>query len=363
MLRRPRLPAPTDVRGTLRVGSNRERLDLILRRGDLTDAEDAELLAAAHELGGAVRLGLRHPEADVRAAAAAFAGRAGLLAHGADLLPLLGDAADVVRREATEALTHLADRADAVARGDEPGDLDRRAFVAALAAAASAGGAGGGRVAGWLAVSAVAGDGPFREALRHPAAGPALTRAFAADRHPGVVRLLLELLADRRPPAAARAAACRTDPAFLFPLLDRVADGGPRALPGLPPLPWLAAPGPLLAGVPARLQPAADALAGRACEPASARRAVRDWLLTRGGAPGRRAAEPALRARPAARRGEVLLSAAGSPDPAVAAWAAGLLAVHRVPGWPRRLAELARHAAPAVRAAAAAALRDAAAKN
>ena len=346
----------------LRVGSNRERLDLVLRRGELTDAEDAELLTAAGEMGGAVRLGLRHPEADVRAATAAFAGRAGLLATGAELLSLLADAADVVRREAAEALTHLADRADAVARGDEPGEEDRRALVAALAAAASAGGAGGGRVAGWLAASAMAGDGAFRGALRDPAAGPALTRAFAADRHPGVVRLLLELLADRRPPAAARAAACRTDPAFLFPLLDRVAAAGPRGLPGLPPLPWLADPGPLLAGAPARLQPAADALAGRACEPASARRAVRDWLLTRGGAPGRRAAEPALRELPAGRRAGVLLSAAESPDPTVAAWAAGLLATHRVPGWPRRLADLAKHAAPAVRATAAAALRDAAEK-
>ena len=343
----------------LAVGSNRERLDLILRRGELTDTDDAALVAAGPELAGAVRLGLRHPEPDVRAAAAAFAGRAGLLASGAELLPLARDAADAVRRAAGEALVHLADRADAVARGDEPDEAGRRAFVAALADAATAGGPGCGRACGRLAASAAAGDAPLREALRHPTAGPALTRAFAAARHPGVVRLVLELLDDRRPPAAARAAACRTDPAFLFPLLARVA-ADPRALAGLPPLPWLADPGAILAGVPDRLQPAADALAGRPCEPPARRRAVRAWLICWGGAAGRRAAEPVLRELPAAARADLLRTAAESPDPAVAAWAAGLLPVHRVPGWPRRLAELAKTGGPAVRAAAAAALRDAA---
>ena len=359
---RPPSPAPprNRVRDALRVGSNREKLSLILDRADLTDAEDDRLLAAAEEMSGAVRLGLRHPEPEVRAAAAAFTGRAGLLGSGAELLALADDPADVARRAASEALTHLADRADAVARGDLPGEAERQAFAAALATAATAGGAAG-RACGLLAAGSAAGDEPLRAALRHPTAGPALGRAFAAGRHPGTVRLLLDLLDDRRPPAQARAAACRKDPAFLFPLLARVAGGGsPPA--GLPPLPWLADPGPVLAGVPDQLRRAADILAGRPCEPPAARRAVRDWLLRSAGAAGRRAAEPALREWPAGRRSDLLLAAAAGDDPAVAAWAAALLSVHRVPGWPRRLADLAKHASPTVRAAAAAALRDAAAK-
>ena len=369
MLPRFLSPAPREatggdeVAGVLRVGSNREKLGLILRRGEMSDADAAALLAAAADLGGAVRLGLRHPEPGVRADTAAFVGRAGLLAAGGEALTLIDDADGGVRAKVREALTHLVDRADAVARGEEPGEEDRAAFAAALAGAATGGGRGAGRAAGRLSAAADAGDESLRDALRHPTAGPALARAFATGRHPGTVRVLLDLLSHRHPPAAARAAACRADPAFVLPLLARVLGGGPHALPGLPPLPWLADPAGVLAGVPARLQPAADALAGRACEPAAARRAVREWLLTGGGAPGRRAAEPALRELAAGRRAELLLAATADADPAVAAWAVGLLAAHRVPGWPRRLADLAKHAAPAVRAAAAAALRDAAAKN
>ena len=361
MLRRSPPPAAPDFAATLRTGTNRERLGLILGRGDLTDAEDAALLAAAaDELPGAVRLGLRHPEADVRAATAAFAGRAGLLAMGADVVALLADPADAARSAAVGASHALADRGDAVARGEAADEPGRRAFVAALAGGVRSGGPGLNRLCGWLAAAGDPADAELRAVLRHPTGGPALTRAFAVDRHPGTVRVLLGLLEDRRPPRAARVAAGRTDPAFLFALLRRVADGGPHAPPGLPALPWLAEPAAVLAGLPAPLQPAVAALADRPCEPPASRRAVRAWLLTRGGAAGRRAAEPALRELSASRRVDVLTAAAGDPDPAVAAWAVGRFAACRVSGWPRKLADFARHGEPAVREAATRALREAA---
>ena len=360
MVRRLPPPAASDVTGTLRVGTNRERLGLILRRDDLTDAEDAALLAAGDGLAGAVRLGLRHPEPDVRAATASFAGAAGSLAMTGEVVPLLADGDERVRSAAAGALHAFADRADAVARGDVPGEPGRRAFVAALADGARAGGPRAQRLCGWLAAGGRADDGELRDLLRDSACEPALARALTTDRHPGTVRLLLELLAARRPPRAARLAAGRSDPAFLFALLRTVTDGGAARVPGLPPLPWLAEPGAVLAGLPPALQPAVCELAERGCESGSALRAVRLWLLTRGGAAGRRAAEPALRELPANRRAALLSDAAASDDPAVAAWAAELLATHRVPDWPRRLAALARRPEPAVRAAAGRALRAAA---
>ena len=340
-------------------GTNHGRLGLILRRRELTDEEDAGLLADGPRAAEAVRLGLKDAEDEVRATTAAFVGRAGLLGSGAVVLPLLADPAAAVRAAAGEALIRLTDRADAVARDGGAGEVDRRAFVAALADAAAAGGAGCGRVCGWLAACAAARDAAVEATLRHETAGPALTRALAVDRHPGVARLLLGLLATRRPPPAARAAACRTDPAFTFPLLAAVGDD-PRGLPGLPPLPWLRDPAAVLATVPAGLQPAAALLAQRACEPAAAGRAVRAWLLDHGSAPARRAAAAGLREMPPGRRARLLAEAVSSSDGTVAAWAAELLPVHNVPDWPRTLAALARGGTGRVREAASAALWNAA---
>ena len=359
MLRRTTAPPPP-FRDLLRDGTNRQRLDLILGRDGLADAEHRDLLAAAPGWGRLFRLIWRHPDPAVKVSGLGFAADAGALAEGPAALERLGDDCPTVRSAAAAALVALADRVDAAVRageGDEPG---RRAFVAALAAHVAAGKPRAKAAAGWLLVAAAAGDREPAALAENPAGEPLLAEALASDRHPGAVRALLGLLALRRPPRCAVAAAGRTDAAFLVPLLGTVARSGSAALPGLPALPWLAEPGPVLAGLPPGLQPAVAALANRTCEPGGSRRAVRSWLIRGGTAAGRRAAEPVLRELPADARWAVLTDAAASPDPAVAAWAAGLFVAHRVPGWPRRLLALAGHADGAVRAAAAAALRDAA---
>ena len=349
------------LRRTLRDGTNRQRLDLLLSRDELRDADHAELLAAGPRFAAVLRVSWRHPDPAVRRAAAAFAADAGLLTAGAGVLGLLADGREEVKAAAAAALVGLADAADATVRAGEADDEGRRAFVAALAAHLTAGGPRSAAVAGWLAASSAAGDGELVASLAHPAAGPLLAAVLRDDRHPGVFRVLLGLLSLRKPPRAAVVAAERTDPGFLVPLLRSVARAGAGSLPGLPPLPWLAEPGPILAALPAALQPAVAAVAGRSREPGASRRAVRTWLIARGSADGRRAAEPVLRELPADRRWAVLTDAAANADAAVVAWAAGLLGPHRVPHWPRRLADLTAHPSEPVRAAATAALRDAAA--
>ncbi|MEM9701378.1 MAG: hypothetical protein AAF907_02890 [Planctomycetota bacterium] len=154
-------------------------------------------------------------------------------------------------------------------------------------------------------------------------------------------------------------AAQRTDAAFLIPLLKTVARAGAGSLPGLPPLVWLQTPKEVLRAAPRDLQTAIEELADRVCESGASRRAVRLWLIARGTAAARRAAEPVLRELPADARWEALTTALGSPEVDVVAWATELLVVHRVPGWPRHLLALSEHPSGAVRASAAAALRDA----
>ncbi|MFH5804913.1 hypothetical protein [Alienimonas sp. DA493] len=351
---------PPDVARALEDGTNRERLELIRGRDALSDAAHAELLTACRGWRTLLRLIWRHPDAAVRVDGLRLVADAGLLGEGPAVLNALSDERPEVRDAAEAAAVALAEAADAAARtgaGDEPG---RRAFVAALAAHLATEGPRAEAAAGWLAIAASAGDEEIASVSADPLAGPRLEAALETNAHPGAVRTLLGLLSLRRPPRCALRAAGRTDPGFLIPLLKTVARAGAGSLPGLPPLDWLREPEAILNAVPACLQTAIEELADRVCEPGRSRRAVRLWLIVHGAAAARRAAEPVLRELPADARWQTLTTALASPDVDVVAWATELLVVHRVPGWPRRLLALSSHESGAVRAAAAAALRDAA---
>lgn len=359
----PNADLPADVAKTLREGTNRERLELIHARDQLSDDAHAALMAAVADWGTLLRLIWRHPDPEVRIEGLRLVANAGLLAEGPEVLNALGDERPAVRDAAVAAARSLAEASDVAVRtggADEPG---RRAFVAALAAHLMTDGPRSEAAAGWLAIAASAGDEELSAVSADSSAGPKLAEAFEFSRHPGAVRTLLGLLSLRRPPRSAVRAAARTDPGFLIPLLKTVARAGAASLPGLPPLAWLATPANVLETVPPALQTAVEELADRVCEPGGSRRAVRLWLIAKGTASARRAAEPVLRELPADARWEALTTALADSDVGVVAWAAELLVAHRVPGWPRRLLALSTHESGAVRAAAAAALRDAAGES
>ncbi|QDT16155.1 hypothetical protein [Alienimonas californiensis] len=351
---------PPDVARALEDGTNRERLELIRGRDALSDAAHAELLTAARGWRTLLRLVWRHPDAAVRVDGLRLVADAGLLAEGPAVLNALSDERPEVRDAAETAAVALAEAADAAVRAGAGDEAGRRAFVAALAAHLVTDGPRSDAAAGWLAIAASAGDEELAAVSADPAAGPKLTAALETNAHPGVIRTLLGLVSLRRPPRAALRAAGRTDPGFLIPLLKTVARAGAGALPGLPPLAWLGEPEGVLNAVPPCLQTAIEELADRVCEGGRSRRAVRLWLIAHGAAAARRAAEPVLRELPADARWDTLNAALASSDVDVVAWATELLVIHRVPGWPRRLLALSSHESGAVRAAAAAALRDAA---
>ena len=360
---RPNAPAagaPSDLARVLAEGTNRQRLEVIRTRDALPDADHAELLRAAPGWKTLFRLIWRHPDPAVRAAGLGLAADAGLLGEGPAVLERLADEREEVREAAGASAIALAERADAAVRSGAAEVPGRRAFVDALAKLVRSDDAGRDAAAHWLTIAASTADEALTGALDDPQAGPRMTAALLSDRHPGAVRALLGLLSLRRPPRAALRAAGRTDLGFLIPLLTVVHRAGAGTLPGLPPLPWFAEPGAILEQLPPRLQPAVLELAERLCEPGGGRRAVRMWMLARGGAAARRGAEPALRELPAGGRWRILAGALRSSDEDVIAWATGLLVAQRMPGWPRLLPALAAHPAGAVRAAAAAALRDAA---
>ncbi|NNJ24781.1 hypothetical protein [Alienimonas chondri] len=356
----PTAAIPPEFANVLRDGTNRERLEMIQSRASLSDAVDRELRTAVRGWDTLLRLIWRHPDPAVRVAGLNLVADAGLLGEGSAVLEALSDERAEVREAATSAAAALAEAAGAAMRTDGRDDPGRQAFVAALAAHLIADGPQSEAAAGWLTISAAAGDKELIAVSDDPIAGPKFDAALQSVRHPGTARALLSLLSLRRPPRSAVRAAGRTDPEFLIPLLKTVARAGAGSLPGLPPLEWLASPQEALRTVPRNLQTAIEELADRVCEPGRSRRAVRLWLIARGTAAGRRAAEPVLRELPADARWEALTTALHSSDVDVVAWATELLVVHRVPGWPRLLLALSDHESGAVRAAAAAALRDAA---
>ena len=289
---RPAAARPaTDV--LAEADTNRAVLDLLLDRDGLADGPYATLIGGGRQLRPAVRLAVRHPRADVRIAGAGALGEAEVPDAPALLLPLLEDEDAAVRDAAAAAVeARLAGLRAAVSDAE----------AGALSAAVLRGGPTRHAAARWLA----AGSGPPDTAVRllaeRPDGRPILTDVLTAERHPRVVRLAFRLLRDRRPVRPAVAAAQRTDPAFLLPLLREVAARGAGSLPGLPPLDWLEDPGPALAGLPASVCGAAVSLADRRCEPAESRRAVR--RVGAGARPG---------SRPAGGGGHAAGTAPGNP--------------------------------------------------